>query len=88
MNYRNNLQYAIRLTEEITLIENEKKHLDSIQKAKIDRLTFGSSEENHTLYWDDIQKLGLVVEIQKIVEIIQNKRRNLLIDKENKFKEL
>ena len=88
MNDRRNLQYAIKLDEEMTSIEGEKKHLDMIKKEKIDLLCFGSGDNMHTIYWTDIEKLGLEVEIQRIVEFIQNNREKLLAEKENKFKEL
>lgn len=88
MNDRNNLPYAIQLDKEMSSLEEEKKHLDQIAEEKIDFLVFGSGNRKHTVYWDDIKNLELVIDIQKMVEIIQNKRRNLLIDKAKKFKEL
>ena len=88
MNDRKNLSYAIKLNTEITPITGKIKHLDMIQEAKIDLLVFASGNKRHDIYLADIQKLDLEGEIQKIVEIIQNKRRNLIIEKENKFKEL
>ena len=88
MNDRRNLKYAFELNNEMTSIEGQIKHLDEINKAKIDLLTFTSCNREHSIYWPDIQKLGLETEIQKIVEIIQNKRRNLLTEKENEFKKL
>ena len=88
MNDRKNLRQAIKLNDEMTKIENEKKHLDEIHKAKIDILHFGSNGKQHTIFWNDIEELELEVEIQRIVEFIQNNREKLLAEKENKFKEL
>lgn len=88
MNDRKNLKYAIELDREMASMEDEIRHLNEINKAKIDLLTFTSCNREHPIYWPDIQKFGLETEIQKIVEIIQNKRRNLLTEKENEFKKL
>lgn len=88
MNDRKNLRQAIKLNDEMIKIENEKQHLDEIHKAKIDIVHFGSNGIQHTIFWKDIEELELESDINKIVEIIQNKRRNLLTIKENRFKEL
>ena len=88
MNDRKNLQYAFELDREMTSIEDNIKQLDEIHESKIDILHFGSNGKQHTIFFTDIEQLELTTEINKMVEIIQNKRRNLLTEKENEFKKL